>query len=72
MSTATTWLAALVCVAALFGVLHIAERPILDDRQHRAARDLCASELGPGAHVLWTREGDLVCRPATRLAGAEQ
>lgn len=33
-----------------------------------AARDalalrLCAAEMGAGATVLWTHEGDMVCRP---------
>jgi type II secretory pathway component PulM len=36
----------------------------MDARMDKAARELCRSELGPGAQVLWTREGDLVCRPS--------
>jgi hypothetical protein len=42
------------------------------DSDNRGKRDamaqvLCDSELGAGTHVLWTREGDLVCRPAAHL-----
>jgi len=44
----------------------------LDARIDRAAADLCRSEIGPGAQVLWTREGDLVCRPAVLTAGSAQ
>lgn len=36
-----------------------------------AARDdlaqrICTAEAGRGAQVLWTHDGDLVCRPAAR------
>lgn len=41
------------------------------DSRNLAKRDaiaqvLCDAELGPGTQVLWTRKGDLVCRPAAR------
>lgn len=42
-----------------------------DARLQRAAAALCRAELGLGAQALWTREGDLVCRPAVVVAGAE-
>lgn len=32
------------------------------------AKVLCESELGPGTEVLWTHDGDLVCRPAATQA----
>ena len=38
----------------------------MDARMDKAARELCRSELGQGAQVLWTREGDLVCRPGAK------
>ncbi|WP_382155357.1 hypothetical protein [Hydrogenophaga sp. ANAO-22] len=34
------------------------------------ARRICEYERGPGARVLWTHQGDMVCRPATRTAQA--
>jgi hypothetical protein len=76
----------LVFVALFFGVAYLADRDLQDARKldainaqaqaaenrlQRAARALCASELGPGAQALWTREGDLVCRPAVITAGAQ-
>jgi hypothetical protein len=75
--TALNWLSAAALVAALFALLHLVEQPAgqhvdpEEDRLHRAAHDLCTSELGPGAQVLWTLEGDLVCRPATLTAEAQ-
>lgn len=33
-----------------------------------AAQALCEAELGPGTRVLWTTDGDLVCRPAQVFA----
>lgn len=36
-------------------------------KRNAVAQVLCDSELGPGTQVLWTREGDLVCRPASQL-----
>lgn len=38
------------------------------DAQARAAKALCEAELGPGTRVLWTTDGDLVCRPAQVVA----
>ena len=38
------------------------------DRLQRAAAQLCQAEAGPGAQVLWTADGDLVCRPAVLTA----
>lgn len=35
------------------------------------ARRVCTAELGPGTQVLWTVEGDLVCRPAPIVATKE-
>lgn len=34
----------------------------------RIAKALCEAELGPGTRVLWTTDGDLVCRPAQVVA----
>lgn len=48
-----------------------AEIDAAEDSMQRAAAALCRAELGPGAQVLWTREGDLVCRPAVMTAQAE-
>lgn len=84
-TTATNWLGALVFTAVLFAVLHHteqaddlatraatvnAELAATDARLDRAAAALCTAELGPGAEVLWTHEGDLVCRPAVLTAQA--
>ena len=38
----------------------------MDARMDKAAAELCRSELGPNAQVLWTREGELVCRPGDK------
>lgn len=79
------WIGGLLFVAAFFALLHITqpeEEPTATTaeasdtakqktRLQRAALALCASEVGPGAKALWTREGDLVCRPAVVMAGAE-
>jgi hypothetical protein len=43
-----------------------AEMREVEKRMDKAALDLCRSELGQGAQVLWTREGDLVCRPGVK------
>lgn len=32
------------------------------------AQQICNAELGPGTRVVWTVDGDLVCRPATQTA----
>ena len=71
-------------VALFFGVIHMADRDMQDaaklgavdaqmlaaeSRMQRAARALCVSEMGPGTVALWTRDGDLVCRPADVVAG---
>lgn len=36
-------------------------------KRNAIAQALCDSELGPGTQVIWTREGDLVCWPASQL-----
>jgi hypothetical protein len=79
------WITATLAAAAFFGVLHLAERDgahasrmvqanaeldATDARMERAAAQLCQAELGPGATVLWTHDGDLVCRPAVMTAQA--
>jgi type II secretory pathway component PulM len=43
-----------------------AEMRAMDARMDKAAREICRSELGQGAQVLWTREGELVCRPGVK------
>jgi hypothetical protein len=78
------WVTGLLTVAAFFGVLNLAERndnshaeqmarinaelDATDARMERAAALLCQAEAGPGAQVLWTQDGDLVCRPAVMTA----
>lgn len=74
---------AVLAVTAFFGVIHLAERDTstasrmaainaeldaADARLQRAATQLCQAEAGPGAQVLWTHDGDLVCRPAVLTA----
>lgn len=74
---------AVLAVAAFFTLIHLAERDAddasrmaaanaqMDQMQKRldkAAEDLCRAEVGPGAQVLWTVDGDLVCRPAVVVA----
>lgn len=78
-----TWATGLLAVAAFFAVIHMAERnpeqasrmaainaqmDATDARLQRAAALLCQAEAGPGAQVLWTQDGDLVCRPAVMTA----
>ncbi|MDZ4282791.1 MAG: hypothetical protein U1C04_18755 [Hydrogenophaga sp.] len=36
----------------------------LEVRRDALAKQICEAELGPGTTVLWTGDGDLVCRPA--------
>lgn len=82
-STLGNYLLAPVVVALFFGVIHLAERDAdfasrmasindelvaADARLQRAAAALCQAEAGPGAEVLWTQDGDLVCRPAVLTA----
>lgn len=84
--TLGNYLLALAVVALFFGVIHLAERDTEhasrmaainaeldaeDARLQRAAEQLCQAEAGPGAQVLWTQDGDLVCRPAVLTAQAE-
>lgn len=81
--TIGNYLLAPVVVALFFGVIHLAERDTStasrmaainaeldaeDARLQRAATQLCQAEAGPGAQVLWTQDGDLVCRPAVLTA----
>lgn len=42
---------------------HAAQLESLDRRIQRTAEAVCLAEAGPGAQVLWTHQGDLVCRP---------
>lgn len=78
---------AVLAVAAFFTLIHFAERDAddasrierinaeldaADARLQRAAESLCHAELGPGAQVLWTHDGDLVCRPAVVVAEVEK
>ena len=85
-TTPNTWLLGLLVVAAFFGLLHLAERndshaeqmarinaelDAADARMERAAALLCQAEAGPGAQVLWTQDGSLVCRPALLTAQVE-
>ena len=45
----------------------------LEARRDALALRICQAELGPGTTVLWTVEGDLVCRPAVLTAqGGDQ
>ena len=84
--TAGNWLLATLVTALFFGVIHLDERDAStasrmaainadldaeDARLQRAATQLCQAEAGPGALVLWTQDGDLVCRPAVLTAQAE-
>lgn len=81
---AIPWVLGLMTVAAFFVVIHLAERDAdelqtvatiaaelkaAENRMQRAAQALCVAELGPGTVALWTRDGDLVCRPAEVVAG---
>ena len=76
-------LSAALFAAVFFAVIHEAEKADdigqraaalnaeMDDTEalmQRAAAALCRAELWPGAQVLWTWEGDLVCRPAVMTA----
>lgn len=80
----TTWATALLAVACFFTIVHLAnldtdhasrmtainaDLDAAEARQQRAAAQLCQAEAGPGAQVLWTQDGDLVCRPAVMTAG---
>ncbi|MDP1686860.1 hypothetical protein [Hydrogenophaga sp.] len=40
----------------------------LETRRDALALRICQAELGPGTAVLWTVDGDLVCRPAVLTA----
>ena len=77
------WVLGMLAVAAFFTVIHLANRDAAhanrmaainaeldaaDARLQRAATQLCQAEAGPGAQVLWTQDGDLVCRPAVLTA----
>ncbi|PZO17658.1 MAG: hypothetical protein DCF26_09525 [Burkholderiales bacterium] len=44
------------------------QRASLEARRDALALRLCQAELGPGTRVLWTVNGDLVCRPAVLTA----
>lgn len=77
------WVLGMLAVTAFFTLIHLAERDTstasrmaainaeldaADARLQRAAAQLCQAEAGPGAQVLWTADGDLVCRPAVLTA----
>ncbi len=81
--TPGNWLLATLVTALFFGVIHLANRDAghasrmaainaeldaADAHLQRAAAQLCQAEAGPGAQVLWTQDGDLVCRPAVLTA----
>lgn len=83
VKAASASLSAILFAAVFFAVIHEAEKAdhigqraaalnaemdATDARMQRAAAALCRAELGPGAQVLWTIEGDLVCRPAVLTA----
>lgn len=71
MTHIVNWLAAVLLAAVFFTLLHVTAQPVdsSENRLQRAARALCAEEMGPGARVLWTRDGDLVCRPSVVTVG---
>ena len=84
MSKVINFLGGVVFVALFFGVAYLADQDMQDaakldaidaqllaaeNRMQRAAQALCVAELGPGTVALWTRDGDLVCRPAELTAG---
>lgn len=77
------WVLGMLAVATFFALIHLANRDAghasrmaainadldaEDARLQRAATQLCQAEAGPGAQVLWTQDGDLVCRPAVLTA----
>ena len=43
-------------------------RTDLEARRDALALKICTSEMGPGTRVLWTVDGDLVCRPSVLSA----
>lgn len=44
----------------------------LEARRDALALEICTAELGPGTRVIWTVDGDLVCRPAALTAQGGQ
>lgn len=44
------------------------QRAVIEAGINELALQICTAELGPGTRVLWTVDGDLVCRPATLTA----
>lgn len=77
--TVTNWvLGALFCALLLAAQLldqHDEEQAVADAARDvemaaeiPAATALCEAELGPGTLVLWTTDGDLVCRPTQVVA----
>lgn len=77
------WLGATVLVAIFFGLVYLAEQDMQDaaklsaldirvmqseSRMQRAARALCAAELGLGATPAWTSDGLLICKPRPETA----
>lgn len=40
----------------------------LEARRDALALQICRAEQGPGTQVIWTVDGDLVCRPAVLTA----
>lgn len=44
------------------------KRASLDAGRDALALQICQAELGPGTQVIWTVDGDLVCRPAVLTA----
>lgn len=87
MKALVNFTAGVAFIALFFGVAYLADRDLqaatqigaidqqtraTEKRMQRAARALCASEMGPGAQALWTQDGDLVCRAAVLTAEVTQ
>lgn len=44
------------------------QRAVIEAGINELALQICNAELGPGTRVVWTVDGDLVCRPAMQTA----
>jgi hypothetical protein len=44
----------------------------IEAQRDALALQICQAELGPGTQVIWTVDGDLVCRPAVLTAQGGQ
>lgn len=65
------WTDGLVAALFCFSMWHIVSDKAESMAAERDDRELCTAELGPGAQVLRTHQGDLVCRPAELTAGGQ-